>query len=40
MLLHFYHSARKYMPFLEGKIKIFKVMFKHHRHKRELRFNQ
>lgn len=40
MLLYFCNSVRKYISFLEGKIKIYKAMFKHCRHKRELCCNQ
>lgn len=40
MLLYFCNSARKHISFLETKIKIYKVVFKHHRLKRELYFNQ
>lgn len=40
ILLHFCNLARKRIPFFETKIKIYKVVFKHHRHKRDLCFNQ
>lgn len=40
MLLYFCNSARKYISSLGGKIQIYKAVFKHHKHKRELCFNQ